>query len=228
MAFITLLIIALLAFTAYLTIFMRDSDPQRQDSFASSPLGDTESPRESVSGQNASVIEGTDSLASHRFIFVGDSRTVGMQAAVKESHPEDTCMFVAQSGEGYVWFRDTGMAQLEQCIAEDSSCPVILNLGVNDFKNIEDYIVLYQDLFDRYPDTDFYLLSVNPVMDELCTAVSNKDISAFNNRLKEVFPDRFLDCYTYLLSTSLETMDGLHYTSNTYNAIHEYVIEKLS
>lgn len=234
MAFITVLVIVLLAFTAYLTIFMRkEESPERTVSESAAPSSldgqaqEQNSPgSSSIDGKQGGNISATQ--PEHRFIFVGDSRTVGMQEAVKAFYPEDTCMFDAKSGEGYVWFKDSGLPQLESFISEDPDCPVILNLGVNDYKNINEYIAIYQELFGAHPDTDFYIMSVNPVMDELCPSVSNKIISDFNNKMKESFPDQYLDCYTYLLSTSLETMDGLHYTENTYIAIHDYVVGKLA
>ncbi|MCR1842696.1 SGNH/GDSL hydrolase family protein [Murimonas intestini] len=233
MAFITVLIIALLAFTAYLTIFMRKDESTDRAASESAALSSPDGQAQNKNGPDSSSIDGNQggngsaAMPEHRFIFVGDSRTVGMQEAVKSFYPEDRCMFDAKSGEGYVWFRDTGMAQLESFISEAPDCPVILNLGVNDYKNINEYIELYQELFSSHPDTDFYIMSVNPVMDELCPAISNKIICDFNDKMKESFPDRYLDCYTYLLSTSLETMDGLHYTENTYIAIHDYVVGKL-
>ena len=52
----------------------------------------------------------TDSLPSIPYLFVGDSRTVQLQMAVGSTDKE----YVAKVGEGYVWFRDTALSEIQQ------------------------------------------------------------------------------------------------------------------
>lgn len=167
-----------------------------------------------------------DGSTSHSFIFVGDSRTVGMEYAVKANQSADPCRFIAKEGEGYDWFKNTGSLSLAAALEERPDAKVILNLGVNDLTSIDAYISYYKQLFTDYPDARFYVMSVNPVTDE-CQVVSNQVIDEFNQKMKAAFPDQYLDVYNYLLTGDFSTVDGLHYTDSTYLSIHYYVSNKI-
>ncbi len=160
-------------------------------------------------------------------IFVGDSRTVGMRDALIKASVEDSSIYIAEAGEGWGWFTSAGIFTLRDYLNREPNRPVIFNLGVNDYVDIDSYIHTYQELTEEYPDTRFYFLSVNPVVDEQCAAVKNEDVAAFNQRLKETFPDQYLDCYTYLMANGYKTVDGLHYTAETYQTIYDYVMDKI-
>lgn len=169
----------------------------------------------------------TEGTTGHSFIFVGDSRTVGMEAAVKAHEPSDTCRFIAKEGEGYEWLKSEGTSELAAALSETPEATVILNLGVNDITEADAYISYYKQLFAAYPDTDFHLMSVNPVSDD-CATVTNAAIDAFNQKIKAAFPDKYLDVYSYLLTGDFSTVDGLHYTDSTYLSIHYYVVNRLA
>lgn len=172
-------------------------------------------------------IDAEGSIASHSFIFVGDSRTVGMENALRDNASDDVCRFIAKEGEGYEWLRNTGSVDLAAALAETPTATVILNLGVNDLTAIDAYISYYEQLFPTYPDAHFYVMSVNPVTDD-CQSVSNQAIDEFNQKMKAAFPDQYLDSYNYLLTGDFSTVDGLHYSYSTYLSIHSYVVNKLA
>lgn len=165
----------------------------------------------------------------HSFIFVGDSRTVGMHNAFLKDGYEDscTCSFIAKSGEGFYWLYNDGITELEEALHADPYATVIFNLGVNDLEEAEQYISFYNELFSIYHDPSFYIMSVNPVNDEKCSGASNAEIEAFNEKMQEEFPDQYLDCYDYLLEHGFETADGLHYSNDTYRNIHHFVVLSL-
>ena len=104
---------------------------------------------------------------------------------------------------------------------------VIFNLGVNDLDEIALYLEFYPQIFDEQPNASFYIMSVNPVSEE-CSGASNDEITTFNAKLKETFPERYLDCYDYLENNGFATVDGLHYTNDTYLSIHKYVVNALT
>lgn len=161
----------------------------------------------------------------HCFLFVGDSRTVGMQNALAKKDQGDSCFFVAKDGQGYSWFQDEGLFQVREILDSHSDITVIFNLGVNDLENVTLYKSLYQELKNTYASPDFYFLSVNPVFtDQL--ALGNEDIEYFNNSMSDLFQSAFLDSYHDLEDQFVST-DGLHYTEDTYCLIHHYVIEQL-
>lgn len=158
----------------------------------------------------------------HFLIWVGDSRTVGMRDAVR-----DECVYIGASGEGYNWFTYSGEAQMEAAILEEPDAPVVFNLGVNDYENIDLYIKEYQRLTEKFPDTVFYFLSVNPIDPALCQNITNEQIADFNSRLKESFPDTYIDSFTYLMANEIVPFDGVHYSEDAYQMLHDFVVNEL-
>lgn len=167
------------------------------------------------------------------YIFVGDSRMVGMMNTVGGDN-----IYIGKEGEGYRWFSETGKKELKKMLKQNPGGRVILNLGVNDMGNINQYLELYRALIVRYPQAKFYFLSVNPVEEKLAKThgyntsyVNNKNIQAFNAALKAAFPASYLDSYNYLISQNLirnikagcGTVDGIHYTAAVNRAIFNFV-----
>ncbi len=162
-----------------------------------------------------------------RYIFVGDSRMVGMSARVSRT---DTA-FIAEVGSGYSWLRSTAALSLDRLIKMSPDAKVILAHGINDLANISSYILFYQNLTAKYPATDFYMLSVNPVDYEKAlqsgySQVTNEKIMSFNEALQEAFGSRYLDTYTYLEKKGFETNDGIHYQAATYQKLFNYILKK--
>ena len=220
--FAVLAIVALIALAGLATIYVADdSDPLRQRLVQIfDPDGETVPVSTPDSGTDAPAAE---TVKAHSFIFVGDSRTIGMRDAVN-----DNCTYIGKEGEGYEWFSGEGIEELDAVLAGTSGQTVIFNFGVNDPANISLYIDLYQSLKETYPGTAFYYLSVNPLVDNEGFNTTNEMISLFNATMQSAFPDTYLDCNSYLNSTGFETVDGLHYTDESYRAIHNFVVDKLA
>lgn len=230
----SILILCLLGLAGFVTILNR-SMPSSKASPAVSLSGETERDEPVYTAKpDGTVVSETNIYdenaqePAHSYIFVGDSRTVGMHNALFKDGGEDGCSFIAKSGEGYYWFYHDGIVELENALAADPCATVIFNLGVNDLREADRYISLYQELFSTYHDPSFYILSVNPVNDEKCSGASNEEIEAFNEKMEEAFPDQFLDCYAYLEDHGFETADGLHYSNDTYRDIHHFVVMSLA
>lgn len=169
-----------------------------------------------------------------KYIFVGDSRTVGMQNTVGGDN-----VYIGQVGEGYEWFSTKGQRLLKRALKEVPQAKVIVNLGINDLENIANYITCYQGLILQYPQARFYFMSVNPIETKLAKAngystvtVSNAKIQAFNASLQAAFPGAYLDCFNYLMGQNLirnikagaGTVDGIHYISSVYWAIYNFTL----
>ncbi len=179
-----------------------------------------------ISAETADVQTETAAAATekkHSFLFVGDSRVLGMKDAVN-----DDCIYVGAEAEGYSWFSSDGVLALADYLGSNPSQTVVLNLGVNDPENINVYIDLYKKLITDYTSADFYMLSVNPLDDDADLNTTNEMIELFNATLKSSFPDQYLDCYSYLIQNGYETVDGLHYTDDTYRSIHSFVVDALA
>lgn len=157
-------------------------------------------------------------------IWVGDSRTLGMERALGDDTSD---RFIGAAGEGYDWFASDGLPQLQRVLEQFPSAPVIFNLGVNDYDNLSRYLELYQTLIDAYPGTSFYFLSVNPVDPARCQNITNEEISDFNAHLKLLAADRYIDSYTWMLANDVQTKDGIHYSEEDYRALYKYVITQL-
>lgn len=172
-------------------------------------------------------------LAAKR-IFVGDSRTVGMRNTVNSS---DT--WLAAWGKGYDWFDATARPELEKKLKKYPYSAVILNLGVNDLANVQLYADAYRALMNAFPQARFYFMSVNPVEEQFLRkngfgGREPESIAAFNEVMKELFGSRYIDTHTWLLEKEYVmdlpeghgTVDGLHYTSQVYEFIYQYVASR--
>lgn len=152
-------------------------------------------------------------------IFVGDSRVVGMSMA-------GGYIYVGRESIGYDWFVSEGIYQLQNEMAAYPDAEVILCFGVNDVGNIGAYINYYQWLIENYPETDFWMMSVNPVNDQTAAScgyfINSSMVHEFNALLSQAFPDRYLDCCGYLEQNGYGTSDGVHYDVGTYLVIQEY------
>ena len=180
----------------------------------------------------------TENVLTHRIIFVGDSRTLGMRDALHRAGRTDDDIFIGKVGEGVSWFIEEGMSEMDDAIEEYPDLPVVFNLGVNDPTEIDDYIVTYWDCIRNHPDTDFYILSVNPIdeefllesetaVEEVLDMINNLNIAKLNLRLKDEFTRRYLDSASFLKSDGFETVDGLHFNTKTYLKIHDFVVNEL-
>ncbi|MSS15897.1 SGNH/GDSL hydrolase family protein [Porcincola intestinalis] len=177
------------------------------------------------------------SLPVHKIIFVGDSRTIGMQNALKKYLPDDDCVFVGKVGEGCSWFLSEGKSLMADAISQNPDAPVVLNFGVNDPDQIDEYLAAYRDMVAEYPDTTFWFLSVNPVQrarmieygasEDALDLVTNTNITKLNLAVQQAFPGHYLDSSTILKLEGFRTVDGLHFTGQTYLRIHRFVVDEL-
>lgn len=160
------------------------------------------------------------------YIFVGDSRMVGMSASVDSSN----VTYIAKSGMGYSWLKSTAGPELKSYLKSDPYVKVVLALGVNDLGNIQSYITYYKSLIKKYPDTQFTVLSVNPVNEKKEASrgysIKNSRIKAFNKKLKASFGSAYLNSNKYMTQQGFDTVDGLHYTKETYFALYVYIMDQ--
>lgn len=215
-------IAALCALAGYLTIRYRDpqpaSDTAAESEAEAAILALHEAPPEAPAPEPE-----TDGKTVSPIIWVGDSRTLGMQEALENSD-----LYIAAAGEGYNWFVETGLAEMEAAVKEHPDAPVVLNFGVNDYDNMDKYMELYQTMTAEHPDTQFYFLSVNPIDPEVCTNITNEEIADFNSHLRALFPDTYLDSYTMIKASEIVPFDGIHYTKDDYRQIYEYAVGQIA
>ena len=238
-AFAILGIIALCALAGYLTWQCRDqllpSMNQKTESEAEAAISalqetaaeeDTEAMTDAQTAQEVESLSYLNSELSGpvpSVIWVGDSRTLGMQKAVANSD-----VYIGAAGEGYDWFIENGLDEMRSAIRENPESVIVFNFGVNDYDNMENYLELYQTLFEEYPDRHFYFLAVNPIDPELCENITNEEIADFNDHLRRLSPDSFIDSYTQIKSAEIQTIDGIHYSQDDYRFIYDYAIRQIA
>ena len=100
---------------------------------------------------------------------------------------------------------------------------------------VEDYLKLYSELAERFPNVKVYIMSVNPINEEKRnkTEPNNKrtteKIKLFNKLIREKLKDSnlknmyYCDAYNNL---KFDTNDGLHYTQETNEDIIYYISNK--
>ena len=150
----------------------------------------------------------TESLDFSDFIFVGDSRTVGMGQLLNL----DT---IAEVGVGYSFL----MGHYDEILSLEGK-NIVFNLGVNDLANVDDYIEFFQRLPEDFCfDNNIYVVSVNPTSGSY--ASMNGDIDFFNVQLSDSLPStcKWIDTCSFLREAGFGTVDGLHYDSQTYELI---------
>lgn len=156
--------------------------------------------------------------------FVGDSRTVLMGRALGIS---DIC--IAKSGAAIDWYVEVGEPELRKKLAMNPKATVVINMGVNDVLDYDQYIAKYARLLNDYPDAGIYIMSVNPVESwsrgEAWAQKRTKGLKKFNERVKAAFGNRYLDCCGYLNKTGFATVDSLHYDDATYLKIYQYALK---
>lgn len=168
----------------------------------------------SVSVESADTTETTDlymateQLDFSNFVFVGDSRTVGMGQILHL----DT---IAEIGVGYSF-----LAAHRDEILEYEGKNIVFNLGVNDLAHIDDYIEFFQRLPEEFCfDNNIYVVSVNPTSGSYSSM--NGDIDYFNVQLSDSLPStcKWIDTCSFLREAGFGSPDGLHYDQQTYELI---------
>ncbi len=160
--------------------------------------------------------------AVNGYIFIGDSRFVGMDQFCRISS-EPGCFVFAKSGAGYKWMTDFGIPAADAAMEnhpEITDWTIISGFGINDLHNAEKYADAYRLLSEQ---VRMIVLSVNPVGKG--SRVRNSDIIRFNGTIAETEGIEYLDTYTFLAETGFYARDGVHYDRATCQKTWEYMKE---
>lgn len=175
-------------------------------------------------------VEASESMLKTGYIWLGDSRFVGMNRCIHMDEYTNNFV-VAKSGEGLRWLKDTATSQIDAIIADNQDIVdwvIITGLGVNDYWNVDSYL----DYYSEFDNVQIVLVSVNPVEIQKYieygidyTAITN-GIAIFNASLQET-DYKYIDVYSVLMDTGFETVDGVHYTEDTYIKIYKTIKDAL-
>lgn len=157
------------------------------------------------------------------WIWVGDSRTVGMAGNVGIT-------YLAKSAEGLDWFTTVAHE-----LYDLEGYNIVLNFGINDYWNVLNYANFYNNMPEKvFEKNRVFFMSVNPV-DEVKQVSygygsSNATLEWFNATLRSNLRSEieYIDTYTYLQETGFDTIDGIHYEGNTNVKIYNYVVDTVT
>lgn len=144
------------------------------------------------------------------YLFVGDSRTVGLDACVS-----------GISSKAKVGAKVDYLQSILSDVTKTRKMNVIFNFGVNDLGNINKYITVYKSLpKDFIKNNNVIIMSVNPT-DGSKYGSWNTDIDKFNAKMKKNLPSgvKYLDTNSTLKKEGFSTRDGVHYKEVTYKRI---------
>lgn len=161
--------------------------------------------------------------AAKTAIFIGDSRTVGMQQSVGAN----TDIWSCKVSTGYSWMVSKGVPDIENKVSSDTA--VVILMGVNDLLFVS---------ADKYTDyinkkaaewaakgASTYFVSVNPV--KVVASLSNTVIESFNSAMRNKLQGvQYIDTYG-LIKDSFGSSDGLHYDRKTYKQIYNYIKDQI-
>lgn len=149
------------------------------------------------------------------WLFLGDSRTVGMAAAVGNLNT------IARESTGYRWLSN----RISEIKSTYHNTNLVFWFGVNDLVNIDKYIAAYNDFYTSMPDCKIMVATVGPTRGSYAHLMP--DIQDFNAKLKtDLNPGiTIVDVFSRMLSGTYTSSDGLHYNDKTYRMVYKYITE---
>ena len=175
----------------------------------------------------ASAVSAGDAPArveSKKIIMIGDSRAQDMHEVVGDAG----CLWSFKVGSGYEWMVSTGVPAVESSIGKGAA--VVIMMGVNDV--VDPFrISMYASYINQKAaewksrGAETYYVSINPVDDSRSLTEHNSDIVFWNDTIRTILSEDVVYVDTFnLISGYFGTVDGLHYTSDTYRQIFELVV----
>lgn len=166
------------------------------------------------------IVTAPDVRNTAGIIMVGDSRFVQMHEAVGA----DYCTWIAESGQGYKWFEEKAIPRIDACVGNGTK--ILINLGVNDTRNLQKYIPLVNAKAAEWTalGATVYYASVNPVWDN--RYVTTEQVEYFNQQMYNSLSPyvHWIDSYSYISTVGCKIVDGLHYNKETSQALYSYFI----
>ena len=188
--------------------------------------------------------EYTDVHIDNKVVIAGDSRMELIEQDDNIVVPYNVS-FIAKSGAAIEWFTDEALPKLEDIIQNKNDkfkYSLVVNMGVNDLqwtgsvKNTADnYFYYYSELAKLDKDVNIYILSVNPIKDDLLNKNSpdnkrtNEKVEEFNDKMYSDFKENktnnmyYCDSYDAI---DFVTKDGIHYTEKTNKQIVNYLLNR--
>ena len=156
------------------------------------------------------------------YIIVGDSRTIEMNNYYNIDKNKNYYVIASNKGD-YDYLINSAMPKIEEIAQKkkEYNINVIMCLGINDLARLDKYIDTYKNISSKYNLT---IVSVNPI--GYANGITNATIEMFNTNIKNMSGVQYIDTYSHLMTNGFTTVDGIHYTKETYgdilNIINQY------
>lgn len=169
-------------------------------------------------------------------IFVGDSRTVGLEQAFlgktdANNLKSRNVYFVSKTGSAYTWFSAEAITDVNKILAsnKNETFTIVVNMGINGLSEADKYVSLLNSLATGdWSSQRIIFQSVNPVDQSVAAqsgyTVTNSDIKDFNTVMRNDLEQKigYVDTFSDLidsngtrLTSGYSTSDGIHYTNDT-------------
>lgn len=195
----------------------------------------------STGGSTSSVSSTTVNKNVGGVLYIGDSRTVGMYFSVyggsyssEINITQGSQKWLAKVGSSYNWFQNTAVPYITNYV-KNGNYTVTIQMGANDLystSRANSYVNSISNLAASYPNSNFVIISVNPVNDSKAKnagyQVTNSQVISFNNAYKSAISSAgksnisYCDVYSSI-SSSFSTSDGLHYDNTTNKIIYNRI-----
>ena len=179
----------------------------------------------------------------NKVIIIGDSRMERLRDRGESIKIPSNFSFIVKGGSKIKWFEEKALNDLSDVLDksdEKYKYHVVINMGVNDLEDYYDYLVysnsyyiLIRQIIKKYPNVNFYFLSVNPIIESILNEWqpwsfrTNDKIEKFNKSLDVKIKLNNFDNYYYCNSNEnidFNIPDGIHYDKNTDQLIVNYVV----
>ena len=186
------------------------------------------------------ISEGGSAGGFSKYIFVGDSRTCGMYAAmcgdysssIDKADPKNPSdYYIAKVSMGYSWFVSSDIqSKIKSQISANSALVVLMGCnGVGNTGEATKYATFMKNKYSEWTASgaSVFFVSVNPVDDSAAKrsgyAETDSMVVNFNNEIKSQLGSiKYIDTYSKIKS-SFKASDGLHYDNNTYKNIYNII-----
>lgn len=183
---------------------------------------------EQSNGNNNSNNNGNSSVSTSGTLFMGDSRTNGIKINI--SLPSTDKVYAKDSGNKSDFISHATEVKSFLNSNSDKAYNIVLNYGVNDLSS--DYCSAYKDFISSVDSKHkIYIVSVNPVNDNVSIYAKNASIDSFNQKIKSCISSisnvSYCDVYNKATISSWVSSyissDGIHYNSNGYKFIYSNI-----
>lgn len=168
-------------------------------------------------------------LPARRIILVGDSRTEGMHQYVGS---KSGVIWSYKSSMGLTWMKSTGIPKIESKIRQNTA--VVILMGVNDVLDLwqaDNYASYLNSKAKTWKakGAETYYVSLTPVDDTKDKYEKNKDLIAWNTRIKKKLSSNvtYIDIFKKMKTGLVTTSDGLHYQKESslkfFNLVYDAV-----